>query len=299
MLAATHAYHGRCTPRPGAHMTAQCRPLPHITSSALHPSGPMHAVPHGLMPAVTSASSDPCTRNPFTQRPVHVLPRRIQDSAVSAPASHLLRLAASARPPSRLLLSELGLHLARSSSRHWRPARRLLWASGLPRSPRWPRLPVHHHHPCHRRLSRAGPAGHGPSSPAFALPLSARPRLGRPGPSPPPGNRPIRLRLAAPSQTLPRVVPLLSRILSRQTATQCGTCFSHFLLLRLGSRACPCARRPFGSRRFRPQRLSPRRRRPGHSASSNSGPDPDRPRLPTPSLSRPGSRPPFSFPARR
>ena len=29
------------------------------------------------------------------------------------------------------------------SSRPWRPARQLLVASGLPRSPRWPRLPVH------------------------------------------------------------------------------------------------------------------------------------------------------------
>ena len=30
-----------------------------------------------------------------------------------------------------------------SSSRPWRPARQLLGASGLPRPPRWPRLPVH------------------------------------------------------------------------------------------------------------------------------------------------------------
>ena len=34
-----------------------------------------------------------------------------------------------------------------SSSRPWRPARQLLGASGLPRPPRWPRLPVHQQPP--------------------------------------------------------------------------------------------------------------------------------------------------------
>ena len=121
-------------------------------------------------------------------------------------------------------------------------------ASGLPRPPRWPRLPVHQQPSSSlpRRLSRAGHAGHGPSSPASARPLSARPLLGRPGPSPLPRTRPLRLRPAALSQTLPKVGPLLRLILSWPTPSQCGTCFSHFLLLRLGSRVCPCADDPSG-----------------------------------------------------
>ena len=176
-----------------------------------------------------------------------------------------------------------------SSSRPWRPARQLL---GLPAyHARLAGLAFrstnNHHHPCHRHLFRAGHAGHGPSSPASARPLSARPLLGRPGPSPLPRTRPLRLRPAALSQTLPKVGPLLRLILPWPTPSQCGTCFSHFLLLLLGSRVCPCAADP--SRRLRLQRLPPRRRHSGHSASSISGPDPDRPLLPDPS----------SFPARR
>ena len=142
-----------------------------------------------------------------------------------------------------------------SSSRPWRPARQLL---GLPAyHARLAGLAFrstnNHHHPCHRHLSRADHAGHGPSSPASARPLSARPLLGRPGPSPLPRTRPLRLRPAALSQTLPKVRPLLRLILPWPTPSQCGTFFSHFLLLLLGSRACPCADDP--SRRLRLQRL--------------------------------------------
>ena len=143
-----------------------------------------------------------------------------------------------------------------SSSRPWRPARQLL---GLPAyHARLAGLAFrstnNHHHPCYRHLSRAGHAGHGPSFPASARPLSARPLLGRPGPSPLPRTRPLRLRPAALSQTLPKVGPLLRLILPWPTPSQCGTFFSHFLLLLLGSRACPCADDP--SRRLRLQRLS-------------------------------------------
>ena len=227
MHAATHAYRSRCTP--------QCRHLPHVTLSALHPSGLMPAVPHVLMPAVTPACTDPCTPNSHSR------------SGPCTPCLGAYRTAQYRYPL------------------HTPPARRLGLTALPSPAERAQTTPRHEFQP---PLARGSPAARGfrPNTPAslaspsgppttiiilatatspgrVMLDTARRPRL-PPDPSPPSlcwAGPDLRLRPAALSQTLPKVGPLLRLILSWLTPSQCGTCFLHFLLPLLGSRVCPCA----------------------------------------------------------
>ena len=175
-----------------------------------------------------------------------------------------------------------------SSSRPWRPARQLLGASGLPRPPRWPRLPVHQQ----------------PSSPLPPPPLPGGSCWTRPVV---PGFRPTPLRPASsgpartfssPEDTAPPATarsalpdPPESQASSPADSSVADSESVWNFLLALPP---PPAWIPGLSLRRRPfpppptPTSPPRRRHSGHSASSISGPDPDRPLLPDPS----------SFPAR-